>query len=398
METRTLSREELYSRVWTTPMRRLAVEFGLSDVGLSKICRKHNIPTPPVGFWAKKAHGKAMEQTPLPPADGADVMVEIVEQPPRSEVAAPVRRTVQNEKIAALIAEVSKPQNKLVVSETLHAPHPSVVTTRRSLDEATPDKYGLLSPIWRDRASSLNVAVAKQSVNRALRIMNALVKALDRFGFQFKSTDDEWRKKFRVTFMGEAFEFRLREKTKRQDHVPTEAEKAKQAKYHFQSYPAHDYIPTGMFELAVSNSGYWSPDQTWRDGKDHRVEDDLNEFVVVLLEMVDRAQVARVSKERAEREQQERERRRYDLEQRRRKEQKRVDALLAEAQSWEKSRLIRTYVAAVREKAINGKGIEPGSDLDRWLTWASAQADRFDPLTASPASVLDPDPELDQRL
>ena len=39
-----LSREELYERVWSTPMRRLAGEFGLSDVSLAKICRRHEIP------------------------------------------------------------------------------------------------------------------------------------------------------------------------------------------------------------------------------------------------------------------------------------------------------------------------------------------------------------------
>lgn len=43
-----LTRKQLYDRVWKTPMRTLAKEFGLSDVGLAKICRKHNIPRPPV--------------------------------------------------------------------------------------------------------------------------------------------------------------------------------------------------------------------------------------------------------------------------------------------------------------------------------------------------------------
>ena len=47
-----LTREELYERVWTTPMRKLAVEFGLSDVGLAKVCRRHKIPWPARGYWA----------------------------------------------------------------------------------------------------------------------------------------------------------------------------------------------------------------------------------------------------------------------------------------------------------------------------------------------------------
>jgi hypothetical protein len=43
--------------VWKTPITRLAKEYGLSDVGLAKICKKHDIPRPPRGYWAKKEGG-----------------------------------------------------------------------------------------------------------------------------------------------------------------------------------------------------------------------------------------------------------------------------------------------------------------------------------------------------
>lgn len=43
----TLTREQLYERVWTTAMRYLAREYGLPDVGLAKICTAHDIPRPP---------------------------------------------------------------------------------------------------------------------------------------------------------------------------------------------------------------------------------------------------------------------------------------------------------------------------------------------------------------
>ena len=34
---RTITREELYEQVWARPVRRLAGEYGLSDVGFAKI-------------------------------------------------------------------------------------------------------------------------------------------------------------------------------------------------------------------------------------------------------------------------------------------------------------------------------------------------------------------------
>ena len=59
-----LTRQELYDQVWSTPMRKLATLYGLSDVGLAKICESHNIPRPPRGYWAKKEFGKAPPRTP----------------------------------------------------------------------------------------------------------------------------------------------------------------------------------------------------------------------------------------------------------------------------------------------------------------------------------------------
>ena len=64
-----ISREDLYRRVWETPLTKLAKEFDISDVGLAKACRKHDIPTPPVGYWAKAAHGKPVMKPALPKSD-----------------------------------------------------------------------------------------------------------------------------------------------------------------------------------------------------------------------------------------------------------------------------------------------------------------------------------------
>jgi hypothetical protein len=38
------SRQELFELVWSMPMPKLSYQFELSDVGLRKICVKHQIP------------------------------------------------------------------------------------------------------------------------------------------------------------------------------------------------------------------------------------------------------------------------------------------------------------------------------------------------------------------
>jgi hypothetical protein len=58
-----LSRRELYDLVWSKPMRDVAAELGVSDVGLSKVCDRHRVPRPEQGYWNKKNAGQKVKQT-----------------------------------------------------------------------------------------------------------------------------------------------------------------------------------------------------------------------------------------------------------------------------------------------------------------------------------------------
>jgi len=81
-----LTRAELYEKVWATPMQTLAKEFGLSDVGLAKVCRKHNIPVPPVGYWRRKETGYKVNHPLLPAAkDGREHLVIYIRERLRPE-------------------------------------------------------------------------------------------------------------------------------------------------------------------------------------------------------------------------------------------------------------------------------------------------------------------------
>jgi hypothetical protein len=64
----TLQRERLYKEVWQTPILQLAKKYGMSDVGLAKVCKRMDIPLPPRGYWAKQAYGHGVDKKPLPPA------------------------------------------------------------------------------------------------------------------------------------------------------------------------------------------------------------------------------------------------------------------------------------------------------------------------------------------
>jgi hypothetical protein len=147
-----LSRQELYERVWSEPMRTLAATFGISDVALKKTCARAHIPTPERGYWAKKDAGKPTRQAPLPPRPpGMDDEVQIgggnswYWNWSREELLGPIPPAPQfeetlervRERIAPIIGKVSVPRQ-------VRAWHPAIARLlaederRRQKQEASP--------------------------------------------------------------------------------------------------------------------------------------------------------------------------------------------------------------------------------------------------------------------
>jgi AcrR family transcriptional regulator len=63
-----LTRKELYRRVWSKPMSVVADEVGLTGNALAKICNRLLVPYPPRGYWVKASAGKRSVKPPLPAA------------------------------------------------------------------------------------------------------------------------------------------------------------------------------------------------------------------------------------------------------------------------------------------------------------------------------------------
>lgn len=72
-----LDRRALYERVWSTPVYKLAEEWGLSDRGLAKACHRLRIPVPPRGYWARVHAGQRVRRPRLPklPAGQAETIL-----------------------------------------------------------------------------------------------------------------------------------------------------------------------------------------------------------------------------------------------------------------------------------------------------------------------------------
>lgn len=69
-----MTRSELYALIWSEAARTLAPKLGMSDRGLSKLCERFDIPTPPRGYWARVASGASVPCAALPdPGDDFEI-------------------------------------------------------------------------------------------------------------------------------------------------------------------------------------------------------------------------------------------------------------------------------------------------------------------------------------
>ncbi len=114
-----VSREALYEEVWTDAVTVVAPRYGLSDVGLVKICKKLGIPVPPRGYWAKVKAGRPTRKVPLPalPAGARDLAGPI----PLSEQEAAMHARVRD-----VLQQTRERQSPVSVPAELVDPHPLV--------------------------------------------------------------------------------------------------------------------------------------------------------------------------------------------------------------------------------------------------------------------------------
>lgn len=364
-------RQKLFEQVWEKPMTTLAAEYGLSDVGLRKICKRLIVPLPPQGYHLRTHKG---QRPPLPPIrNGETIYTTHIYEPEQMSV----YETPQPVDIPEIAFE-ELPENRIKVAEALSTPHPLIVEAKSQLKKAKQGRYGRLTRFW---SESEYISVFPESLDRALRLMNALFKALAKRNYPF-SVDEE-KHLLIVKILDEQFSLRLEEHSRQARHVATATE-LKEAKRSYVHIPTYDYVPTGEFTFLVTR--YYSPDKVMKDDKRGRLEEKLNGLIIQLIKMALQIKDERIRRQREEQARRDREEKRHEMENMIRKEKKRVEVLREQCDAWYESQRLRDFIQAARDRH---PVIEPESRFAKWLVWASLQADRLDPLKAGPLSILD---------
>lgn len=295
----------------------------------------------------------------------------------------------QDREVQVRVQFEKNPKNRITVPAVLESPHPLVERAARSLSNAKVEDNGILRPRAQKR---VDIRVSPGSRDRALRIMDALIKALEARGMPVTLTEDG-QSMTRVEVLGETLNFWLDEKLRCEEKRLTLAEERDREKYLFLfRRPGYVYHPTGILRLTIGDFGSLGLRRSWGDSGTGRLEDRLNAFVSGLVKASVRKKAERLERERRERERREEMRRREECARLHREEEARVKALEEHAASWKKSQEIRAYIQAVKEAAVRQQGqIPEGSGLEKWLKWASGQTDRLDPVAKSPPSIPEED-------
>ena len=377
----TFTRNELYEKLWNTPTIKLAREYGFSDVALGKICKKHSIPKPPLGYWAKFAYGKTVPRPPLPKID--DQRLERIEIRKRPLVSA-------GSKSQSTELEKEPP---IPVPERLTSPHPLVRSTIDALKNSTSDDTGILKS---RTAGCLNVRVSRQSVGRAMRLMNALIKALEARGATVSVIEHDRRHQTRVKILDETIEIELKEALDRSEKQFTAAELREREKSSWlRDRKEYEFSPSGNFVFTILEYCGEGIRKVWSDGKRQRLENCLSSIIAGLGAAAEGEKALRLRREQRERERQEEERRRWEEEERRRKEEEKIKHLEKLVGNWNQSRRIREFLSEV-EKAAAENPTKKTDNLADWLSWAHAYAETIDPIhltfhsSAQPENNVEP--------
>lgn len=279
-----VDRESLYLEVWTDPVIVVAQRYGISDVGLAKICKKLVIPLPTRGHWAKVKAGRVMKKIPLPKLKSEqNASVRLTRLSPEAAEA----KTESKQKAATIRKKIQE----IAVSTELIDPHPLIKAASKRLKQRDgwTDHKGIRSA----PEEVLNLQVTREAIDRALRIADALIKALENQGVEVWV--DAKTKATYFDIQGTAVSFTMTEHVARSRHEPTPAETKARERYWSRwrteplasnpspPIPQYDYTPTGILTISA---GRW-PERNWRDTPRTSLDDRLGEVVAGLFSLAE---------------------------------------------------------------------------------------------------------------
>lgn len=268
-----LTRAELFDRVWTTPVVRLAEEFGITNFLLASICRKHQIPTPGAGYWSRAAHGKGGARPELEGDRTALIDIGRV-RTPGFKASSPKTRTQG----AFERDPAAGSPNDLMAEEMRHPKAAKTVARLRSAK--------VKGRVRVAGSGCFTVLASTATADRVESVLGRLLRARDGRGWGVAAGPQG----LALDVDGETISFELIETTDRVPHVLAEqerraieaynarAEKARRTGAYVSTWdkpriPEWDHLPNGKLSLVLEEKARWrGVRRTFSDRKTQTVE------------------------------------------------------------------------------------------------------------------------------
>ncbi|MDP9524046.1 hypothetical protein [Pseudomonas putida] len=364
---KTFTPQQLFEMVWERPVLIIAKEIGVSDVGLSKACRKAGITLPTRGHWAKPVSKRP--RRPKPPASTTPVTFHVLNV----------------EKAARLRPEnIIKDPKILIVPTELSDPHPLV---KKWLGAAKKAKE-LNNALVFARTKVLNSHISRTEVDRCALLYDSLIKASESSGYI-------WGIGSNGSFVqvdGEELLITIQERIKRFDIPPPPPKPYKPGQRWEPDFTAmraarFGWEPTGLFSLIVDARSEVLIQKTWTDSKKGKLESKLGQILTGFVRIALSVKAQRSSDEASRRRRAEEERvRKEGIDQQRRLDKLRQN-LMKNLESWERAQRLRAFIQATVKASPKDEATQMA--LTMWVSWATQQVELLDPLKVDISKVID---------
>lgn len=361
----TFERKTLYEEVWSTPKNKLTEKYNISYHQLTKACEELNIPTPPVGYWKKLQHGKNVNKIPLPEPDKEEYSIRI-----------------QEEINFDLANKLPKKPKHISVNKHLRKPHKLVKATYNTLKDS---KVNYCNRVQALGSRYLDISVNPNSLKRAMRIFDAIVKELERQGFSIKTECQNRFSKSYIQIGQEKVYFQLREDGYREEKANHPPEEERRRNYH-----KYKYFTTGKLKLKIFGSKYGSWYRWIRDNKSKQLEDQLDNFFPYVFEIAEKMKKSRLDWEEKERRREKRRKIQKEAQRQRMVEKEHFKMLEERSHAFTKSQYIYDFIAKIEEQRHQLDLTEEEKlKIEGWIHWATMHANRLNPIKQTLKSILE---------
>ena len=303
-------RQKLFDEVWATPVKTLAKEHGMSDVGLRKICIALDIPMPPRGYWAKLAAGKKVPRPPLHQTTAPTTyerVTNIVEVDDELE-----ERISKARSSTFDVAEADRPDYTPPLAPTAFSPHAKLVLLSMKSTRLDEGVFSSLGVTWAD------ISVSPQLKERALLLVDKFAHEVEMLGAKFENGHppllpvrrgmrrDTSKRRNCFTLHGQRFFIHIRERIKQElvPPAPLKPQKVLRAGAREPAWkyrpPEYRYTSTGKMSASIVDAASYYESIKVEDSARGTIEDKVKKALQSVADSAIRRNVE--SEVRAERE------------------------------------------------------------------------------------------------